>query len=266
MLKEEKEDGGSVKIISRRALRTVKSINSIPQLKQSVWVSGQQLTFEVDTGAGDNFCSKDFWKNLGEPTLAQVSSRYQVANGQPLPVLSTFRASAFLLKDQEPITLAFTVTDVPKLNLLGRDAIVNALVQMPPPTNVSSLRSFLGSVQFYSKFLPNLATVLAPLHQLTKKDTKWKWDSTEEATFRELKKNLCACWLIFNLPFQLESLVMHQRLVLEQSFFTNIQMAANADCKRLQDAYRDSTQIQPNSKRSASHYICIKEVPPVSVW
>ena len=28
--------------------------------------------------------------------------------------------------------------------------------------HVNSLRSFLGSVQFYSKFLPNLATVLAP--------------------------------------------------------------------------------------------------------
>ena len=51
-LKKKKEDRGSVKIISRHALRTVKSINSIPQLKQSVWVSGQQLTFEVDTGAG----------------------------------------------------------------------------------------------------------------------------------------------------------------------------------------------------------------------
>ena len=75
---------------------------------------------------------------------------------------------------------------------IAKGSKVDALVQMPPPTNVSSLRSFLGSVQFYSKFLPNLATVLAPLHQLTKKDTKWKWDSTEEAAFRELKKNLCA--------------------------------------------------------------------------
>ena len=109
-LKKKKEDGGSVRIISRRALRTVKNIDSIPQLKQSVWVSGQQLTFEVDTGAGDNFCSKDFWKKLGEPALAQVSSRFI---GQPLPVLGTFRASASLLKDQEPVTLAFTITDVP---------------------------------------------------------------------------------------------------------------------------------------------------------
>ena len=118
-LKKKKEDRGSVKIISRHALRTDKSINSILQLKQLVWVCGQQLTFEVDTGAGDNFCSKDLWKKLGVPALIQVSSRYQVANGQPLPVLGTFRASASLLKDQEPVTLAFTVTDVPKLNLLG---------------------------------------------------------------------------------------------------------------------------------------------------
>ena len=75
---------------------------------------------------------------------------------------------------------------------IAKGSKVDALVQMPPPTKVSSLRSFLGSVQFYSKFLPNLATVLAPLHQLTKKDTKWKRDSTEEAAFRELKKSLCA--------------------------------------------------------------------------
>ena len=97
-----------------------------------------QLTFEVDTGAGDNFCSKDFWKKLGEPALAQVSSRYQVANGQPLPVLGIFRASASLLKDQEPVTLAFTVTDFPKLNLLGRDAIVKLEVNVSALLGVSS--------------------------------------------------------------------------------------------------------------------------------
>ena len=57
---------------------------------------------------------------------------------------------------------------------IAKGSKVDALIQIPPPKNVSSLRCFLSSVQFYSKFLPNLATVLAPLHQLTKKDTKWK--------------------------------------------------------------------------------------------
>ena len=65
--------------------------------------------------------------------LIQASSHYQVANGQPLPVLGTFRESASLLKDQERVRLAFTVTDIPKLDLLGRDAIVKLGV------NVSAL-------------------------------------------------------------------------------------------------------------------------------
>ena len=37
---------------------------------------------------------------------------------------------------------------------------VDAMMKMPAPTNVSSLRSFLGSVQLYGKFLPNLSTLL----------------------------------------------------------------------------------------------------------
>ena len=61
-----------------------------------------------------------------------------MANGQRLPVLGTFRASASLLKDQEPVTLAFTVTDVPKLNLLGRDAIVKLGVNVSALLRVSS--------------------------------------------------------------------------------------------------------------------------------
>ena len=36
---------------------------------------------------------------------------------------------------------------------------VNAVVQMVPPKDVSTLRSFLGLVQFYSKFILNLSIV-----------------------------------------------------------------------------------------------------------
>lgn len=45
---------------------------------------------------------------------------------------------------------------------------VDAVQLISPPENVSTLRSFLGSVQFYGKFLPNLATITEPLHSLTK--------------------------------------------------------------------------------------------------
>ncbi|KAL5517164.1 hypothetical protein EMCRGX_G002655 [Ephydatia muelleri] len=82
---------------------------------------------------------------------------------------------------------------------------VDAVKMMPPPGNVSSLRSFLGSVQFYGKFLPNLATITEPLHRLTKKGISWSWGAEEQEAFQILKDLLCTDTILvhFNptLPF-----------------------------------------------------------------
>ena len=48
------------------------------------------------------------------------------------------------------------------------EAIRNA----PIPTSVTELKSFLGLLNYYHKFLPNLSTTLAPLYQLLRKDSK----------------------------------------------------------------------------------------------
>jgi len=63
----------------------------------------------------------------------------------------------------------------------------DAVKTMPVPADVSSLKSFLGSLVFYSKFLPNLSTVTEPLHHLTKKNAVWKWGSVEESSFQKLR-------------------------------------------------------------------------------
>ena len=39
------------------------------------------------------------------------------------------------------------------------------------PKDVTALKSFLGLIMFYSRFMPHHSTVLAPLHQLLKKGT-----------------------------------------------------------------------------------------------
>ena len=49
---------------------------------------------------------------------------------------------------------------------------VEAIKSMPPPTNVSTLRSFLGMVNYYGVFLPNLNRLRAPFNGLLRKDTK----------------------------------------------------------------------------------------------
>uniref|UniRef100_A0A5S6QN93 RNA-directed DNA polymerase n=1 Tax=Trichuris muris TaxID=70415 RepID=A0A5S6QN93_TRIMR len=62
---------------------------------------------------------------------------------------------------------------------------------MPPPTNVTRLRSFLGSVQVYAKFIPKPSTLAEPLTRLTRKDVQWKWAAEEQASFQLLKHVLC---------------------------------------------------------------------------
>ncbi len=48
---------------------------------------------------------------------------------------------------------------------------VRVISEAPAPLNVTQLLSFLGVVNYYSKFLPNLSTMLAPLYRLLQKQT-----------------------------------------------------------------------------------------------
>ena len=43
---------------------------------------------------------------------------------------------------------------------------VEAIKAAPQPTNVAELRSYLGLINYYGRFLPGLATKLAPLYRL----------------------------------------------------------------------------------------------------
>ena len=54
---------------------------------------------------------------------------------------------------------------------------MRAIDQAPQPKNVQQLRSFLGLLNYYRKFLPNLATIIRPLNDLLQKGRKWVWSS-----------------------------------------------------------------------------------------
>ena len=67
------------------------------------------------------------------------------------------------------------------------EAKVSAIMNAPAPQNVTELRSFLGLVNYYGKFLPDLATILAPLYQLLQKQKKWTWGNSQERAFEMVK-------------------------------------------------------------------------------
>jgi len=58
---------------------------------------------------------------------------------------------------------------------------IEALCNMPDPSNVSELRSFLGLVSFLQKFIPSLANTVAPLTQLLSSDWNWTAECAKAA-------------------------------------------------------------------------------------
>ena len=69
---------------------------------------------------------------------------------------------------------------------------VEAIQAVTSPKNVSELKTFLGAATYYHKFLPGFATISAPLYDLTKTSTKWKWSANCESAFCKIKDMLAS--------------------------------------------------------------------------
>ena len=67
---------------------------------------------------------------------------------------------------------------------------VRAIKDAPVPTDVTQLQSFVGRVNYYGKFLPNLSSALAPLYILLQKSSKWKWGAQQDKAFSAVKSQL----------------------------------------------------------------------------
>ena len=66
------------------------------------------------------------------------------------------------------------------------ESIQNASV----PANATELRSLLGLVNYVSRFIPDYATITAPLRELSKKNAKWEWSRKHQQALDEIKKRL----------------------------------------------------------------------------
>lgn len=67
---------------------------------------------------------------------------------------------------------------------------VKGVLKARKPETAAEIRSFMGLVNYSSKFIPDLATIAAPLHELTRKNVKFKWGQKEQSAFEELKARL----------------------------------------------------------------------------
>ncbi|XP_039862929.1 uncharacterized protein LOC120718450 [Simochromis diagramma] len=84
---------------------------------------------------------------------------------------------------------------------------VRAVKEAPSPKNVAELRSFLGLVNYYGKFLPDLSSMLAPLDGLLHKDSQWRWSQAQEKAFRQVKELLQSAPLLVHFDPEKEVLL-----------------------------------------------------------
>lgn len=65
-----------------------------------------------------------------------------------------------------------------------------SIQKFPVPSKRKDIRSFLGKINFYKKFIPNAATILEPFHALLRKNVKFDWGPECQRTFEKLKQYL----------------------------------------------------------------------------
>ena len=61
---------------------------------------------------------------------------------------------------------------------------------MPPDTDLTETRKFLGFVGYYRKFIPKYSDIARPLTNLTRKDIPFEWSKACQAAFEMLKEYL----------------------------------------------------------------------------
>ena len=111
-------------------------------------------------------------------------------------VLSRFRKYGVRVGREKCISLQDQVRYLGYV--VSRDGIwpeeskIRAIVAASAPHDILSLQSFLGMINFYCRFVPNLSSLLAPLNRLLQDIVQWDWFEDGAHAFAPIKKHLSA--------------------------------------------------------------------------
>ena len=75
-------------------------------------------------------------------------------------------------------------------------AKIEVIEQLPPPTNVKGVQSFLGHAGFYHRFIKDFSHIARPLTSLLAKDAPFEFDDECLNAFQIFKKALISTPII----------------------------------------------------------------------
>ncbi|XP_048484046.1 uncharacterized protein LOC125490066 [Plutella xylostella] len=84
---------------------------------------------------------------------------------------------------------------------------IKAVSEYPIPNSPKDIKSFLGLVSYYRRFIPDFSKLAKPLTSLLKKDVPFKWQNDQQLAFESLKTKLISAPILaypdFTQPFLL---------------------------------------------------------------
>lgn len=88
-----------------------------------------------------------------------------------------------------------------------------AILEAPVPENVNQMRAYLGLVNYYNKFLPNLSGELKSLYDLLRKGTKYVWSEQCQKAFERTKSLIVEKKLLWKRMIQKSQSFLQRMLV-----------------------------------------------------
>ena len=85
-------------------------------------------------------------------------------------------------------------------------AKIELISKLPSPTNVKTVRKFLGHAGFYRRFIKDFLKISKPLYKMLEKDAKFSWERDCQRSFEELRSHLTTAPIVrapnWQLPFE----------------------------------------------------------------
>jgi hypothetical protein len=85
---------------------------------------------------------------------------------------------------------------------------IDVIVNWHEPKSVTEIRSFLGAVQYWRRFISNFSFIVAPFHALTSVKNTFQWGGKKQKTFDTLKENINTALVLalsnIQQPFEIE--------------------------------------------------------------
>ena len=184
---------------------TSETVSVIGELQVEVKYEAQtkHLSLLVVPGSGPSLIGHDWMSYI---TFNWAEVKHTRSQNQDLQALLDKYPELF--KDELGTMTNFTA----KLDLQPESIDKEGLHSSPKtleaiPKNVHQLRSLLGLINYYGKFVNNLASILHPLYQLLKSNSKWNWGKHCDNAFAQVKQKLVSNQLLVHynpkLPLQL---------------------------------------------------------------